>query len=408
MERVLRKKFIVISVSAVFVVLFFIALVINVYNFMEIDSKSNEIIGILAENDGEFPKNPFMHPMQPTGHVTQETPYSTRFFTVRLDESGRLIGVNTRSIQKISTENAVEMAQSVVDNPSFHKFYDQFKYAVVDIDGESLVIFVDCGDEFGFFAALLKSSIVVCLVALAAVFILVVWLSKWVVSPIVEGYRKQQQFVTNISHELKTPLSIIKTNTEVLEVEHGESQWSESIHNQIGRLNGLVNYLVSLSKLDEVGVKTMKVDFSISDAVWEIVDSFAPLIQQAGKELQLEIAPDLTYCGDEQSIRLLVSTLMENAVKYSNCEHSIAVTLATVKNKIQLTVQNGADGIEAKNYDVLFERFYRMDDSRNSRTGGFGIGLAIAKTIVRNHGGDIKAFSDDGKVIQFQMELGHL
>ncbi|MFI3313911.1 MAG: HAMP domain-containing sensor histidine kinase [Eubacteriales bacterium] len=405
MERALRKKFIVISVSVVFVVLLLIAAVINVYNFLEIDSKANDIIAILADNDGEFPQIMPLPPMQNQAHVNQETPYTTRFFTVTTDESGRLVSVNTRSIQRISTENAVEMAKTVLERSSFYKYYDQYCYAIIPLNGENLVIFVDCSEEFAFFNGLLQASIVVCLVALVAVFLLIVWVSKWAVAPMVEGYRKQQQFVTNISHELKTPLSIIKTNTEVLEVEHGESQWSESIHNQIGRLNGLVNYLVSLSKLDEVGRKTMMVDFSLSDAAWETVDSFAPLLHQAGKELVVDIAPDLTYCGDEQSIRLLLSTLMENAVKYSNCDSPVTVTVRQGKNKVECTLTNGADDLETKSYDVLFERFYRLDGSRNSKTGGFGIGLAIAKTIVRNHGGDIRALSGDGKVIEFHMEL---
>lgn len=401
MERVLRKKFIIISVSVVFVVLFCIALVINISNFQEINKWANNIIELLAENDGEFSHNSERLPNQ----LPQETPYSTRYFTVKMDQSGNIINVDTRNIHLVTEEDAIAYTEEILDKNSTNGYLQLYKYKIIEKEYGKLVIYIDCAQEIILFRSFVVSSVLICTVALLGVFILILILSKKVVMPIVDSYRKQQQFITNISHELKTPLSIIKTNTEVIEVENGTSQWSQSIHNQIGKMNDLVNYLVMLSKMDEEGQKNLKTDFSISDAVVESVDSFFAMVTNDEKKILTKTEPGITYLGDEQSIRLLISILIENAIKYSNDKSTIMVSLYRYKGKIRITVTNMAENLKPGNYNILFERFYRMDSSRNSKTGGFGIGLAMAKTIVRNHNGEIKAESKDGEHIVFKIDL---
>lgn len=402
MEQILRKKFIMISVSVVFVVLCSIAIIINGASFYQIDHTANQIIDLLAENGGHFPQN-FAPPQR---QLPQETIYSTRYFTVRLDEDGNLLMVDTRSIQATSSEDAVAYGMELWESGSTSGYTDFYKYQVLDTSDGTMAIFVDCEQELLLLLSTIQASVLICLVALGAVFLLILILSKKAVRPIADSYRKQQQFITNISHELKTPLSIMKTNAEVIEMEHGESQWCSSIHHQIGRLNNLVNYLVSLSKMDEDGHKMMKSDFSLSDAVSDSVDAFQLLAQGAHMEIAAKIAPNLSYYGDEESIRLLLSILLDNAIKYGNTDRPISVILQSAqRGKIRLMLSNSADGLNQQNYDILFERFYRLDDSRNSQTGGFGIGLAIARTIVRNHGGEIHVESLDGRQLQFTMEL---
>ncbi|MFI3213916.1 MAG: HAMP domain-containing sensor histidine kinase [Eubacteriales bacterium] len=425
MEKILRRKFIGLSFSVVVIVLLLIAIVLNVSNYMEIDDTANEISSILSDNDGVFPK--VME--RDSKKLSQETPYATRYFTVKLSESSEVISVDTRNIQMVSTDDAISYGKDIIDQGKQSDFFSHYKLSLTETDYGYLVIGIDCAEELNLFHSFLISSVQICLVALVLIFILIVLFSKKAVKPIVESYRKQQQFITNITHELKTPLAIIKTNTEVIEFENEESEWSKSIHNQIGRLNGLVNYLVSLSKMDEEGRKIIKVDFSLSDAMSETMESFillaksenkfspsasviSPLqaseitgLKNEKKEIDLQIAPDITYHGDEQSIRLLLSILMDNAIKYSVDGTKIFAILSRHKEKIIIEINNFAENLEVKNYNILFERFYRLENSRNSQTGGFGIGLAIAKTIVKNHGGDIKAESKDGEKIIFKIEL---
>ncbi len=398
MERELRKKFVAISCGVVFVVLFTMAVVMNVSSYVEIVDKADEIIELMAENDGRFP----VSMGQPTTHLNAETPYTTRYFTVRMDGVGNVISADTRSVQMVTTENAIVFADEAVATADNQGFVEGYRYQWIEGESGSLLIFVDCTQDMAIFYAFLRSSILVCIVALLGIFVLMVVLSKRVVAPIVDSYRKQQQFITNITHELKTPLAIIKTNTEVIEMEGGSSQWSDSVHHQIARLNQLINQMVSLSKLEEGEGRLMKVEFSLSDAVSEVVDSFQLLAEQGGFQIEKKIPQQLTYCGEEQSIRQLTSILMENALKYGSAEGAIKVVVTKQRDRVIMEVSNMAEGLTQGRYDMLFDRFYRLEDSRNSEMGGFGVGLSMAKSIVKSHGGSITAESPDGKQMKIQ------
>ena len=204
---------------------------------------------------------------------------------------------------------------------------------------------------------------------------------------------------------MKTPLTIIDANTEVMEMECGENQWSKSTKNQVERLTYLVGQLVTLTRLDEGSENTEKVEFSLSDAVYDVVYPFEVVIDNEEKTLIQNIDENIKFKGDEKSIRQLISILMDNAVKYSSEHGIIKVSLNERGKKIVLEVFNETEAVEKGSNNVLFERFYRTDKSRNSQTGGTGIGLSIAKGIVQNHKGKINAFSDDGKSLRITVEL---
>ena len=211
-----------------------------------------------------------------------------------------------------------------------------------------------------------------------------------------ESIRKQKRFITDASHELKTPLTIIDANTEIMEMESGESQWTKSTRKQIQRLTGLVQQLVTLSRLDEEKGLQDIAEFDLSEAVSESVQPYGALAQTKEKHLTLNIEGGLMYTGDEKSIRQLSGILMDNAVKYSSEKGNITLTLKKKGKKILLEIYNDADGLPQGKLDVLFERFYRLDSSRNSGTGGSGIGLSVAKAIVQAQKGKITAENKTG------------
>ena len=244
---------------------------------------------------------------------------------------------------------------------------------------------------------MLVTTVSVSLLGLAAVLVLVVIFSRMVFRPVEESIQKQKRFITDASHELKTPLTIIDANTEVLEMESGESQWTKSTRKQIQRLTGLVQQLVTLSRLDEEkGVQDIA-EFNLSEAIADSVQPYEALAQTKGKNLVLEIEKNIFYAGDEKSVRQLTGILMDNAVKYSSEKGNIRLILKKKGKKILLEVYNDADELPQGKLDVLFERFYRLDSSRNSGTGGSGIGLSVAKAIVQAHKGKITAENKNGK-----------
>lgn len=198
---------------------------------------------------------------------------------------------------------------------------------------------------------------------------------------------------------------IIDANTEVMEMESGESQWTRSTRKQIQRLSGLVQQLVTLTRLDEDRGVEEKAEFPFSDAVEDVVEPYEAPAQVQGKNLQISVEPGIIYNGNEKSIRQLLGILMDNAMKYSSENAEIRVTLKKKGKKILLEMYNDAEELPQGRLDVLFERFYRLDSSRNSATGGSGIGLSVAQAIVVAHKGKITAENKNGKGLTITVTL---
>ena len=216
----------------------------------------------------------------------------------------------------------------------------------------------------------------------------------------VNAYEKQKIFITDASHELKTPLAIINTSADVLEIENGNSKWLDNIHKQVNRMNELIGNMISLTKLEEEK-ELIKIDFSLSDLVMDISKEFEDLANSVNKRIDLDLEKNISYNGDENLIRQFISILLDNSIKYSKENSDIKVKLYKQNRKIVFSVENEAENLQKKKYDELFERFYRSDLSRNSKTGGYGIGLSLAQSIVLRHKGKLYAESFDGKSIIF-------
>ena len=396
----LHRKFIIISVCSVFTVIVVIAASINISNYLQIVNNANEILDLLIDNDGHFPKSE--RPDDKIGlppKMSPETPFSTRFFTVVTDNSGDIVSVDTSKIAVITSSQAREYAEKVLSKMKTKGIMKNYLYRVSQKDYGTLLVFVDCNREIEMFHSFLLNSSYICFAGIAAVFILILIFSKKAIAPVSESYEKQKQFITDASHELKTPLAIIGANTEVLEIEFGESEWTISIQNQVERLSQLVSNLLSLTRMDEEKGRFEITDFSLSDAVLESVDAFISLCNSQGKFYNLDIEKNLSYCGNEKAIRQLISILLDNAIKYAKQNSEIKLSLKKQGKKYLIAVSNEADNLKQGNLDIIFERFYRSDSSRNSQTGGYGIGLSIAKAIVLKHNGKISAISPDGNII---------
>ena len=385
--------------------------VVNFSNYREMLDRADEMTALLEQNDGKFPEEPSWHeqddtetpPAKPENNkkdksrFSVETPFETRYFTVTVDENGEVTDCDLDRIAAVDEETAEEYTQTAQQKNKTTGFQGIYRYRVTETEDGAKYVFLDCRREISNFRTVLVTTISVSLLGLAAVFVLVVIFSRMVFRPVEESIQKQKRFITDASHELKTPLTIIDANIEVMEMESGESQWTKSTRKQIQRLSGLVQQLVTLSRLDEEKGLEEKCEFNLSEAVSECVQPYESLAQTREKNLTLNIEEDITYTGDERSIRQLAGILMDNAVKYSSENGNITLTLKKKGKKIFLEVYNDADDLPQGKLDVLFERFYRLDSSRNSGTGGSGIGLSVAKAIVQAHKGKITAENKNGR-----------
>ncbi|MCR5396587.1 MAG: HAMP domain-containing histidine kinase [Lachnospiraceae bacterium] len=416
MIKSLRKKFIAITMVSVFVVLTLLIGSIDILNYYNVRQNISLEMSLLKTYGGDLTSMKKERGMRPEmggeqGKINSETPFSIRYFTVTLNSDGTVDAVNTNDIAAVSEMEARSIAKLLQSSGKTKGFYDDYAYETITVETSSgeegeMYIFMNCREELSSFRSFRNISLGISFIGLVLVFVLVVLLSKIATKPVAESYEKQKHFITDASHEIKTPLAIIEADTEVLEMTEGDNEWLKSIRNQISRLSSLTEKLVFLSRMDEENTKLEMREFSLSQTVSEVTESFLPVAKAKGKELTMEIEQNVLLHGNEGTISQCISLLVDNAMKYSDEVGKISVSLKTVaKNKKQISVYNTVDEIAVGNHDVLFERFYRSDASRSTKTGGHGIGLSVVKAIVNAHKGKVTAESKDGTSIEFRMIL---
>ena len=422
----IRRNVIVIAMLSMFLVLTIIITALNYINYQKMGGNLDDITHILEMGNGSFYESPDPsdEDHDPSGHspddnspqahkkvpeppksISEETPYQTRYFTVRYDASGTIYATSVGHISAVDATQARTYAAKVYDVAPSTGFIDIYRYRTVKSGDRVLCIFIDAEKELSTYRGSLMTSIAISAAGLFSVFLLLCFFSKLILRPVEESYRKQKQFLTDAGHELKTPLTIIDANTEVLEMEIGSSKWLDSTRNQIIRLTNMVKQFTALAKMDEAQGLLQKARFSLSQVLNETVDLFIPVATSTHRTLQVSCAEDLYYVGDEEQFRQLFCLLLDNAIKYSTPDSRIELTLCKHGKHLCFTIFNECEGIAKGSQDILFERFYRSDSSRNSSTGGSGIGLSIAHSIVENHKGSIHAESADGKSLQIKVLL---
>lgn len=417
----LRRKFIVACMVSLAIVLTVILGGVNLMSYHKVVADADNILALLDANGGAFPKN---HDGQ-TSETTQpdsappakkepfrqrgmspETPYESRFFSVLLGEDGEVLQTDTGQIAAVDDEAAAVYAQDVFRSGRSSGFWGNYRYLLCEEEQGSLIIFLDCGRSLSSFRTTLLTSVLLALLGLLAVLVLLLILSKRIVRPVAESYEKQKRFITDAGHELKTPMTIISADADLAEMECGENQWISDIRRQAQRLTGLTNDLIYLSRMEEEQPELQFIDFPLSDVAEEMAQSFKALAKSQEKEFSLHIQPMLSCTGDEKAIRQLLSILMDNALKYSPAGGQLQLGLEKQGRTLLLTVSNtSAQPIEPDKLPHLFDRFYRVDQSRSSQTGGYGLGLSIARSIVLAHRGKIRAESPDGWTLTFVIHL---
>ena len=370
MIQKLRVKFITASMLSLALVLLVILGGVNAMSYQKVVRDADRILALLSENRGVFPQQTPPDdrggkpgPIPVLGHgISPETPFESRFFSVLLNEKGQVLQSDTGQIAAVDDQSAGEMAQAVWSSGSASGFQGDYRYIRAAEAEGTRFIFVDCGRSLSNFRTTLIASVLVALAGLLAVFLLLLILSKRIVRPVAESYEKQRRFITDAGHELKTPLTIIGADLDLVEPELEGNEWLQDIRCQVRRLTGLTQDLIFLSRMEEE----------------------TPPIQPI----------ELSYPGDEKAIRQLLSILLDNALKYTPEEGEVEIALKKEGRMIRLSVSNTiAHPMERETLGRLFDRFYRGDQSRSSQTGSYGLGLSIAKGIVLAHRGKIRAES---------------
>lgn len=415
MLKKLQRRFVLIAMSALAVLLLVQLTAVNVANIYQRDQELCRTLEMISYNDGYLPKgfndmldshiDDFLRPFSPDIFERGKRRSTTRYFAVQLNQND-IIRVSTENIDSVDDEMARQIAAYVYNTevPGYG-LIGTYRYHYTQ-DGEvSLIVFVDAEREFEAAAMLIMISIMVGAITFVAVLFPVILFCKMAVRPVAQAIEKQKQFITDAGHELKTPLAIISADAEVIELCDGESEWLTSIKNQTNRMSVLIKNLVNLSKLDELSTTTKKEKFDISTTVREAAEAFATKAKHDGKNLSVTVTEGINYYGCQEEIIQLISILCDNAIKYSSAEGDIRVNLYKQGKNVCLDCFNTCEYIDPETVDKLFDRFYRTDASRSRETGGYGIGLSVAKAIVARHKGKIKAVANGTTEITFKVIL---
>ncbi len=262
--------------------------------------------------------------------------------------------------------------------------------------GYKNIAFVDMSMEQATLQKMMYSYLQIALAALLLLLGVSVVLSRWATRPVEKAWRQQRQFLSDASHELKTPLTVILSNAEMLQsapLADKPARWADNIRSEAGRMKSLVEEMLTLARADNMVRTAVMAEVSLTDVAGDCALAFEPVAFEAGKPLTYDIAPDITVEGDAVKLRQLIGVLLDNAIKYGAAGGTITLSVQKTGSSARLTVANPGKPIPAQQLSRLFERFYRADASRGEQSG-FGLGLPIASTIAAEHKGTLKAESD--------------
>ena len=406
MIQEIKIRFIAVAMIALLVLLALIVTGMNICNYNSIIRDADIKLELLSQNKGHFPEFLPDRPRPLPSNMTPETPYELRYFSVLMTSDGKLVQTDTSRIKAIDSTSAVQYATKILKTGKEQGFLENYRFIAVTEDNGLRIQFLDCSREVFSFRLFLISSIVMALVGYLIFFFVILFFSNRITKPITESYEKQKRFITDAGHEIKTPLAIIKADVDVLEMEYGENEWLDGIQAQVKRLSDLTSDLVYLSRMEETETRLQMIEFPFSDVVLETAQAFQAVAQAQEKAFQCKVEPMLSLNGNEKSIRQLVSILLDNAMKYSPVDSYISLSTQIQNRCILLSVTNKTvDPIEKHQLSHIFDRFYRMDSSRSSETGGYGIGLSVAKAIVTAHNGKITATLQENNVLQITAQF---
>ncbi len=413
----LRRRYLFLSTAILFVIIILVMGLVYFLTSSTIMAQIHFVAGYILENEGSL-KTKTREEQDVVERIinpiSAEILYETRYFCVWVGEDGTITDANTSFVSSVD-ENELDDIIAFVSGKHrksgrYLRNYDTiFYYDSKHLDnGGTLYVFLDCTTRYLTLHQVLFYVGIVWGSVLLFYFVLIRYYSKRIVRPFVENEERQKRFITNASHELKTPLAVISANIEMSEALHGgEDKWTKSTKRQLKRLQSLIEELVVLTRLDEMGDTNLE-ELDLNNVINEAVEPYRSIAENSGRTLALSLAPGLKAMAEKRGLMEVLNVLLDNASKY--CDEGGEIEVSTEKKSlshiVRIRVSNSYKDGKGQDFERFFERFYRADESHNFQKSGFGIGLSMAKEIVERMRGSIKASYDESRgVIFFDVEL---
>lgn len=409
MIKILQRKFIFAAMIAVSILLLALLGTINISNIIMTSNQTNDTLNDLLQGEiQQFNQPPANPNSQNPGNDPKRFPnrnQSAVFFVVRVNNSNEIVQIDTSRIVTLTEDEAESIALQVIEKQNDNGKISGFKYSSTSDGIGKVFVFLDVSYQTYSVLTVLFLSVFIGLICWALMLVLIIFLSKKAIRPIAANIERQKQFVTDAGHEIKTPLAIILANTDALELHNGENKWSKNIRAQTIRLSGLMQNLLTLAKIDESKIDATKETFSFNEIIEQTSYMFQEMLSPKNLVLQKYYSGETKITANKELISRLVSILLDNAVKYARRDSTIRIELFHDERTITLVVINQCDNLPDCLPEKLFDRFYRGDSARTQKSGGYGIGLSAALSIVELHKGNIKARYDNDNTIIFTAEF---
>lgn len=342
-------------------------------------------------------------PAQDRGSHTDTKQFKlSTFYTVAFSYNGEILEIKNDGKDIYSDAELEKLARGVLNKTSYSGVTNKLNYYKADKGGYTLIAFMDNTILRESMSTLFRYTLIFGSIALVVLYFLAVYLAKRIVQPLEESYQKQKQFISDAGHELKTPVSVVNANAELLSRQIGENQWLANIQYENERMGKLVGQLLELARTEMVKPQMECLDLSRLVAGGTL--PFEGVAFDKGLVLGTQIACGITVMGSSTQLSQLVSILVDNAIQHGQCGKEVSVSLAQHRNAAVLSVSNEGTPIPPEKMEQLFERFYRVDEARNGADKHYGLGLAIAKAIVEVHEGRISVSCMDG-IVTFEARL---
>ncbi len=392
MLKKMRWRFIASAMISFAAVTIALIIGINIINHVRTRNDEDQVIDMLTEYEQAIivtPDTDFPIIGDIPGTGGREAEFITRFFSVHYDSSGKVSVISRDHISSINNTTALEYSENVIIKGVERGYYGEYRYRISRTSNGITVLFLNISNDKTYMSGLMRTSIIIGVIALALVFVLIMLLSKKAIRPFVKNVERQKRFITDAGHELKTPITSISTSADILSMDDEDNEWVKNIQNQTVRLSKLVNELVMLSRFDEGNDSYEKENFSLSEAAWEVSEPFVAIANAKGFSYSQDIEDGMIIKGNRHTIAQLISIFLDNAIKYTLPGGTIHFSVYKKHSKFYIDVMNSCEIPDIDDLNRLFDRFYRPDDSRSKKTGGTGIGLSVAQAIVELHGGKI-------------------
>ncbi len=407
MIKTLKKRFILVNMALVSLVLVIAFSTVLFFNYQWVKGETNDVLRRALDVGVKMD--------QPAFEVGRERPERSApmlpVFVVQMDTDGKLTSVFKMDVE-ISDTLAAQVAERALNaNGREGVLFDlQLRYMKQDSPSGMNIAFADMGRETDSMANLLMTLLIVGLAGMAAFFLISLFLSGMALRPAEKAWEQQRRFVADASHELKTPLTVILANMDILlshkqETVGEQSKWVENTLTEAERMKKLVEELLFLAKSDDGRTLPLKSDVDFSDAVWSSLLPFESIAYEHGVAISSDIAPGIMVNGDEGQLKQLVVILLDNACKYAGEHGAVSVRLERTQDNASLSVRNTGTPIPKEHLKHIFKRFYRAESSRAREQGGYGLGLSIARAVAEKHGGKIFVTSEEAAGTVFTVRL---